>query len=419
MNKNYTANELNFVLDSLFYFKFQGNIVAHINISPEDSIKIKNTDINIQKINYFLNTINKSNSNFSSNNRRAQVNVNINNSNSNNKNMDFIEKSKFNIENKNVINDTNSNLNNISERIINNINLKKKDWLEVENDVDRGVNQLIKVITDKIVSDFYDSTINKKLSIIDIINIIFKNDYNNMFETNSAFTRILSQIIDNLIKNRKLDFNFSKFDKLKTIIFQISEEYDSIDDLIERFKDFKILLNDIIYKHIKTYIHHYLDNILSNDLAMLNISYIQFLKSIIKKTSILYNMDENEKKALMMSLILAEIKSIEIKYLDNFIINLHKSIKRYYILDNTKRLLKDFYKAIEDYVKKSTNDTDLLSEIKSFINKKKSSSMNVDMTYEKLIDIITKLFENETMEWTKLHYSDISLESLLFYYQNN
>ena len=45
--------------------------------------------------------------------------------------------------------------------------------------------------------------------------------------------------------------------------------------------------------------------------------------------------------------------------------------------------------------------------------------MNVDMTYEKLIDIITKLFENETMEWTKLHYSDISLESLLFYYQNN
>ena len=45
--------------------------------------------------------------------------------------------------------------------------------------------------------------------------------------------------------------------------------------------------------------------------------------------------------------------------------------------------------------------------------------MNVEMTYEKLIEIITKLFGKEAMEWTKLPYSDISLESLLFYYQNN
>ena len=113
-------------------------------------------------------------------------------------------------------------------------------------------------------------------------------------------------------------------------------------------------------------------------------------------------MDEVEKKALIMSLILPAIKSIELKYLDNFINDLKKSIKKYYILGNTKILLKDLYKTIEVYVNQRTENSnindDLLSEIKSYLKKIKSSSMNVDMTYEKLIDIIAKLFQNETMK---------------------
>ncbi len=40
------------------------------------------------------------------------------------------------------------------------------------------------------------------------------------------------------------------------------------------------------------------------------------------------------------------------------------------------------------------------------------------MTYKKLVEIITNLFGNENMEWTKLPDSDLSLECLLFYNQN-
>ena len=83
-------------------------------------------------------------------------------------------------------------------------------------------------------------------------------------------------------------------------------------------------------------------------------------------------MDEIEKKALIMSLILPEIKSIELKYLNNFIIGLQQSIKNYYIFENTKNFLKDLHKTIEDYMKQNTNNNqDLLSEIKNFIKKKK------------------------------------------------
>ena len=41
------------------------------------------------------------------------------------------------------------------------------------------------------------------------------------------------------------------------------------------------------------------------------------------------------------------------------------------------------------------------------------------MDDKKLFDVIAKLFENGNIEWTKNIYSDISLESLLYFYQNN
>ena len=171
---------------------------------------------------------------------------------------------------------------NVFETIIDNINDKNKDWLKIEDYITQGVNSLMNEIKDKIISDFYESSINNKLSITDIINAIFKKDYNHIFSPNSAFTRALSQSIDDLIKNNKLYLDFYKFDKIKNIIFQISEECDSIDDIIESFKSFKIELNNDIYKHIKIYIDHYINNEFSNNLETSHINYSQFLKYLIK-----------------------------------------------------------------------------------------------------------------------------------------
>lgn len=100
------------------------------------------------------------------------------------------------------------------------------------------------------------------------------------------------------------------------------------------------------------------------------------------------NMDELESKSLVISLIIPIIKSQELNNSNNFISNLRESFKKYYILDNTKSLLNDLYKTLENLAKTQNNDNpkDL------FIPKYKSSSNVKDMSYEKFIKIIKELF---------------------------
>ena len=67
-------------------------------------------------------------------------------------------------------------------------------------------------------------------------------------------------------------------------------------------------------------------------------------------------------------------------------------------------------------IKMETNSKD---EIKKFIaSKSTSNSNNINFNYERIIDIIAKMFAGEKIQWTKLPLSDISLESLLFFNQN-
>ena len=71
-------------------------------------------------------------------------------------------------------------------------------------------------------------------------------------------------------------------------------------------------------------------------------------------------------------------------------------------------------------MEKSNDDEnkDLFSEIKSHIKKYKTSSNAKNMSYDKFIKILIELFDKENFDWTKIQNSEISLESLLFYYQN-
>ena len=81
--------------------------------------------------------------------------------------------------------------------------------------------------------------------------------------------------------------------------------------------------------------------------------------------------------------------------------------------------MKDLYETIKkDIEENNEKSSDLIAGIKDYILKNRSSSKIVDMTYKKLVEIITNLFGNENMEWTKLPDSDLSLECLLFYNQN-
>ena len=149
-------------------------------------------------------------------------------------------------------------------------------------------------------------------------------------------------------------------------------------------------------------------------------SYIEIINDLFKKNLTSINMDELESQALIISFIIPIIKSQELNNLNSFIFNFRESFKKYYILDITKSLLSDLEKIIEDLVEKHNDDKnkDLFSEIKSHIQKYKTSSNAKNMSYDKFIQIITELFNKETFDWTKMPNSEISLESLLFYYQN-
>ena len=50
----YTVDELNFILDTFFYFKTQGNILDNINISVNDSIQLRKINIKIKNIKSFI-----------------------------------------------------------------------------------------------------------------------------------------------------------------------------------------------------------------------------------------------------------------------------------------------------------------------------------------------------------------------------
>ena len=80
-------------------------------------------------------------------------------------------------------------------------------------------------------------------------------------------------------------------------------------------------------------------------------------------------------------------------------LNLHNEIKLQIDIESNKVLFMDMKKYIS--------------------NKNTSNNIEVDITYERMIQILSTLFEKENIDWTKLSYSKISLESLLFYYQNN
>ena len=77
-NEIFPANEMNYVLDTLFYFKNPGNIIAHMNIEPKKSIKLKKIDKNIIDITPFLENIDNIESNNNSINITNGINANSN-----------------------------------------------------------------------------------------------------------------------------------------------------------------------------------------------------------------------------------------------------------------------------------------------------------------------------------------------------
>lgn len=425
-NEIFSANEMNYVLDTLFYFRSPGNIIAHMNIKPKESIKLKKIERNIPDIMPFLKNIDIFDSNNNSNNISNGINtnsniiININEINNTNNQKEII------LNDKNEINQNEPNIilsdEEIAKKIISNIEKNQQDWLEIKDDIIKDTINLISTIKKEILSDFYDSSINEILNITDIINCIFKNKFSNMFTENSAFTRALSSTIDNMIKYENININFSKYDEIKDLIRKFHIELKSLDKWKNKLKQLNLELSEKIYQHSKNYVKNYINNLCSENpetkFISIKESYSQIFEDLTEKNILFPYFDKNETRMLIISLILPVIKRIELKNLDLSIKGFKNSIKNYYIIYNVKRIIETLYNEIESSINIEIENNQI-EDIKKYVASRANSySDNIDLIYEKISDIIKKIFEGENIQWTKLSNSDISLESLLFFYQN-
>ena len=415
-NETFSASEMNYVLDTLFYFKKQGNIIAHMNIEPKESIKLKNINKNIPDIVNFLGNLDNMDI-FDSNNDSNNI---INGTNNINNDIHINSNNEINI-NTNEINITLSDKE-IAKAIISNINNEKQDWLEIEDDIIKGTINIISSIKNQILSDFYDSSIIENLNINDVINCIFRDDFRNMFTSNSAFTRVLSSTIDEMIKSENININFSKFNEIKELIRKTHNKIKSFDKLKNNLNKFNLELSEKVYRQTKNYIKNYINNLSFEDpetkLVSLKDNFSQILEDLTEKDVSFPNFDLNEKRALIISLIIPHIQRIQLNNQDIFLKEIKKSIENYYIILNAKNIIEKLHNNLESSLNiRIENNTK--KEIKKYISSRNTSNTNdSNYNYEKIIDIIGKIFEGEKIQWTQLPKSDISLESLLFFYQN-
>ena len=422
----FNINELNFILNMLFYFKFKGNITAHMNISPDESIKLKKIKSEIPNLEPFLNNL-KLNGNFNGNNKEKKannVNININNNINNNENIingfnSIIQKNKT----------KNENCLDIGEKIIENINQSKIDWLEIENEVIDKIQEIILDTKEQIISDFYDICIKKELKINVILDCILNEDYRNIFKIDPLFNRRLIQDFDELIKNEKPNFYSSQYEEIKENIFKSNNYINTIEKLVQSFKNLKIDINENIYMSTKNFIKKYLEKLCSKNTETNIISFNNDYDLIIINLNEcfqnikFFGLEDLEKNSIIMSLLLDEIKSVEINNFNALINDCRKYIKANIILENVRRTLEDSHSFIKENInKKIDNNTNLIENTKDFIKKynypQNNDVCNININEKRIEYIIKKLFGNQSLDWSYLENSDITLDSFLFNNQN-
>ena len=418
--KKFSAKEMNFILEALFYLKDPGNIIAHMNLKPKESIKLKKIEKDIPNIFTFNDK----------NNEIAKSNFNLNsisNDNSINTNSNII-KSDSEINGKSIDKNDLSSVISTKENtkiIISNIKEMQDDWLQIKDEIIKESKNMMNEIKEQILSDFYDSSINQNVKINDILNFIFNNDYSNLFNESSMLTRTLSKYIDDMIQDKNINIHFTEFDEIRNQVLRAHNTIKSIDENIElkKFvKDLRTELPEKIFLQTKKYIKNYIENLYLNNskngMIYLQRSFSDIINDLTDKNISFPYLDINEKNLLIISLIMQEIKSIVSKNLDIFLSYSKNSIKSYYALNHVKKILENLHNEIKLQIDIESNKV-LFMDMKKYIsNKNTSNNIEVDITYERMIQILSTLFEKENIDWTKLSYSKISLESLLFYYQN-
>ena len=271
----FKKEELNKILDILFFIKNKGNITAHPNIDLNKILKL--IKIHSMPIKFEI-------EHFYDSSLKENIEKEIN------KKFESIE---------DIYDDTSPILLNQDESIyykLNNVNNELKEKYNIFQNIkdyrDGAMNDIIKKITeirDDILSRFNIPKIKKEVKAKDIIETIFEGKDDKIIEECKDFQRIFISNTDDVIK-RYLNMDIDK---------KLSEENNNINQLIKTIKEIKLILENFIELNIPKHnnLEVYASNIINNtnfDYSLFNYEINKLEKKILKELDMELDCENNE-----------------------------------------------------------------------------------------------------------------------------
>lgn len=352
--------DLNFILELLFFLKKIGNEVAHPNID-----KIKASFIK------------------------------------------FISKDCFSSEN--IANDS-SSMDKISFENLNNF-INNNSYSE-QSEQKEKIKDKLNIIVSFILNDFKEITYKKEININHILNFIIKNMSHSIIKEDSFALTILKKEMD-LIVNKENETDLQEFTQYLDII----EEFNSNFQLLEsNLKEIKMCVFDNYFEKINKDI-----NISITDLK--NFDEYK-LESILNSFNLEFNSDINKNDKNSCILFVIGLKFLKMKNDFNLEKKILSNKIEEIICEETIRYkIEAIYLEIEKFFRSKNyyiNEKDLIEKVKAKIAQKKDSSLfSLDMDIDKLYDILQKVIGVNPVKWLETPISkNISLNTYLYYQQN-
>ena len=362
--ETFKKEELNQLLDILFFIKSRGNIIAHPNIDLDESLKMVNLPPMPIKfeIDYFY-------ENFLKGKIENEYNKKSENINDNNLPL--------------LMNDDEDNyytLNNFSIKIKEKNNLFKniKDYKDGVMD---DINNKIKVIRDNIISQLNICKIKDNVETKDIIEALFEGKDNKILNELKDFQRVIIADTNNIIK-KYLNMNLEQ---------KLSEEKNNFNQLIIILEKIHSILGNYIHfnipKHqnLQIYINNIIENT-KNDYLMLDIEIRELEQKILNELDIILDCKNTEivDEAYFLSMI--KTYENEVKKLNDIKKNYETRIIKEIIIEEIEQKLKEIQKLFEEKMDENSE------ELSKIINDKYFSNPN-NITYDRLKYIMLKILD--------------------------
>ena len=392
-NETFNKDELNKILDILFFIKNKGNIIAHPNININESLK----SIQIQKFPVKFGIENFYDSLF-----KDKIEDKID------KKVDGIKLEKNNMPDLSKKNEediyynlTEFNLKfNLEYDLLSNIN-------EYKECINNNIIEKISQIRNDFLSSFNPNKLNNEVRIDDIIEAIFEGKMELIFKETKDFLRVYIQETDEVIqKYSNLDLKKELTDEDKNIKLLINY-LDCISSMINDYPLFEIPR----HYNLEDYINILIDEEENNKA----IDILKMLKSKLPKKDDYENgylITEIEAEACFLLLVKTYIK--ETKKINTIIKSFEKEVITNIIYQEIRIKLNEIYKIFEKKLEYDYHKN-LIESIKNkFFQRKDNNDFNLERTKY----VLTKLLLG-TISFEETKESKLDKESKLFLKQNS